>query len=481
MPTRATYTPTNATGGNIPTFVGTSEPVTGTLADEELLAAGEVPGMRIYAYADAVLTQIGTSNDGRVFQSFTHRELPLPFYLMATKGHGDPDTSGNPVAGEITAIWQDGNDFRGTIAYYDTVDGRLAASLAKSGSIRFVSVDPGAYEAEWVEDNAETMEGHWEFSEYEIGAATQVGVPAFPRAIIDRDSVRFPGETDAMVAAAEADFHIMKRADLEFIPEALTASFGRDVTAEAFHIPEPADPMRYENDLVVGSDVARPFIESDGVTWHGYLAHWGTCHVGYQGQCKTPPVDDDFHFFQRLVLGLDDGAERGVGHVTLDTGHAQHRIPAKAALSHYDDTGARVAYAEYVNGTYGIWGRGVMNPAATDVQLEHFHRSPQSGDWRGVGPGGALRLIASLVVNYPGFPIPDLAMGANDNGVTVLTAAGDIPDEAPVPASAPAMSATADRLARQIGVPTAAELAQSTQADLARRVGGRPRRMRRRS
>lgn len=463
-----------------------------------LVAAGE-PGtpiapMPVFAVAhDVILTHTGITEEmtPREFLSFKWRDLPLPFYTAFTKAHGEDMVGGNPVTGEIQSMYLDGENVRGTVAWYDTPEGRLAAQLGASGSLRFVSVDAAGASVRYVVTDEETGEGKWVFDSYTIGAATQVGVPARERAAIGKVVHPGQGEHQAMAAAGDDGqprFQVMKRAEFEPQLQTLVAAgIDRDTVMEGFARPEPADPLRYEGEAeaanIRGTEIAVPCVDPSGRTWSGYLAQWSTCHVGYQGQCKQAPADDDFHWFAREVLSAD-GVERQVGHITMDTGHANLTLTAAGAVAHYDDTGARVAYAEFVNGHHGIWGRGVINPAATDAQIENFHRSRISGDWR--GRGGRLALIAALVVNYPGFPIPDLAFGADDTGNESLVAAGVMPLEPPTDLEVAAMASSrnnqtiADRIARSIGAPTAAEVREAKRRELAAKVGSPSRRVMRR-
>jgi hypothetical protein len=74
---------------------------------------------------------------------------------------------------------------------------------------------------------------------------------------------------------------------------------------------------------------------------------------------------------------------------------------------------------------FGIWFSGIIRPSATDAQRHALKASGRiSGDWRNIG--GNLEMVAGLVVNVPGLPIPH-ALAASANGIqTALIAAGII-------------------------------------------------------
>lgn len=146
-----------------------------------------------------------------------------------------------------------------------------------------------------------------------------------------------------------------------------------------------------------------------GARVYGHLACWGTCHIGFNGKCVTPPRSATgyayFMVHSTRVTDMDDNVHTiPVGYGTLGTGHADIRRDALAAAEHYDNTGT-VAF-EYAVGEdeHGIWFAGRMLPGLPDA-MEHKARGAVfSGDWRTIR--GRLELVASLGVNVPGFPVP---------------------------------------------------------------------------
>jgi hypothetical protein len=168
---------------------------------------------------------------------------------------------------------------------------------------------------------------------------------------------------------------------------------------------------------------------------YGHLATWGTCHIGFAGQCVTPPRSaSDYAYFATGAVRVrdDDGELRtvAVGHITMGTGHASTRLSSGPAAEHYDNTGSAVADVAAGEDQYGIWVAGRARPGA-DLDLLRAHAL--SGDWRKIG--GRLELVAALGVNVGGFPVPRARIASGE--VETLVAAGAVkstPVEAP-PAS----------------------------------------------
>jgi 2'-5' RNA ligase len=161
----------------------------------------------------------------------------------------------------------------------------------------------------------------------------------------------------------------------------------------------------------------------------GYLAAWGTCHIGIQGTCITPPHSiTDYAHFAHGVTDTADGPQI-TGLLTMDTGHAAPDLRALPAAAHYDDTGTQFGTVAVWEDALGIRIGGATLATATDEQVERVNRAGAlSGDWRRIR--GNLELVAALAVNTPGFPIPRLSMAASAaDGQLSLVAAGIVTRE----------------------------------------------------
>lgn len=140
----------------------------------------------------------------------------------------------------------------------------------------------------------------------------------------------------------------------------------------------------------------------------GHIALWGTCHTGIEahtGKCQAPPRSNRgyAHFRTGSVLTAE-GHEVAVGHLTLDTKHANQRLNAVRAAAHYDHTGHVAADVAVGEDAHGIWFSGALRPDIKDTTVRALRSAPLSGDWRRIQ--GNLELVAVLGVNMPGFPVP---------------------------------------------------------------------------
>lgn len=150
----------------------------------------------------------------------------------------------------------------------------------------------------------------------------------------------------------------------------------------------------------------------------GYLASWGTCHIGFDGQCIQPPHSaSNYAYFHTGVVETDEG-EIPCGVLTLGTGHADLRLGHRPAAAHYDDTGTQVARVVAGEDEYGIWVAGQALPVSEGA-FAAFRAAAPSGDWRRIA--GHQELVAALMVNVPGFPVPRPALAASGGLVTAMT------------------------------------------------------------
>jgi hypothetical protein len=217
-----------------------------------------------------------------------------------------------------------------------------------------------------------------------IGAATVVALPAFEEGVIESVA-----EEAALVASAAPA-----------VPP-----------GEWF-----ADP---------GLDGPTPItVRPDGRIF-GHLAVWGTCHTGLDGCVPPPPSPSGYALFH-LGERETDGGPVAVGSITLDTGHAPMGASGRAAIEHYDHTGAAVADVRAGEDPHGIWIAGALRPGLSEDRVIELRAAKLSGDWRDFGSG--LDLIGALGVNVPGYPVPRavLASGADADRPRALVAAGTL-------------------------------------------------------
>lgn len=164
---------------------------------------------------------------------------------------------------------------------------------------------------------------------------------------------------------------------------------------------------------------------------YGHIATWNTSHVGMPGKNVKPPRSmHDYNFFNTGVVEADDAGtlvDVSAGRLTLDTGHAPLTSDATDAAAHYDNTGSVVANVTAGEDAHGIWFSGAVAPGIDDLKRHKLKSSSVSGDWRPID--GSLELVAALMVNSGGFPIPR-ARVASATELVPLVAAGIVPNPA---------------------------------------------------
>lgn len=168
-------------------------------------------------------------------------------------------------------------------------------------------------------------------------------------------------------------------------------SFPEIPPREWFEVPETPGPM--------------PLTILDSGQVFGHLALWGECHIGISGECVEPPPSSCS--YARFHVGEIPVAPEGrvaVGRLTFATGHADTKLGANEARSHYDNTGSVGADVRAVDGEYGIWLCGAARSTLSTAQVREVMSSPPSGDWRRWGSD--LELVGALCVNVPGFNTP---------------------------------------------------------------------------
>lgn len=197
--------------------------------------------------------------------------------------------------------------------------------------------------------------------------------------------------------------------NVSLVSLAASASKGWDVPSSWFQRPEQMPDTGIS-------------ITEEGHTF-GYIAEWGVCHIGIDGVCtEAPGSATDYAYFATGIVTTADGENIPVGTLTVDTGHADGRIGARAAAAHYDNTGTAWAYVNVGEDDRGIWFSGMVKPGTSEDTIKEILASGRlSGDWRRIA--GNLELVAALTVNVPGFPIMDSqAVVASGEQVALLAA-----------------------------------------------------------
>lgn len=398
------------------------------------------------------------TSDGRFIEpgALTHRALPIPILAQTVNPVGGDGHDGAEIIGRVDSMTrvpgpevinkQTGEPFpEGTFVWSGegVIDSGSAGGMAVSK--RYLtgnSIDLAEIEVEYVmlfgesEDDVDDGRGPADGRERTvvtkgvIAATTLCAIPAFGEAYVELGG-------EALVAAADIPAQWVTEKpvpmwrsgeiDDECAPcsAGLVASGAVDEVLpalQAFRNPELDGPTPL-------------LITEPTVTGHrlvlGHLATWGTCHIGFAGQCITPPrsASDYAYFRTGSVQAVTEDGETvavPVGHLTVgEKGHAAMSDSASAAVEHYDVTGTAVADVAAGEDEYGIWVAGVVRPDVPEVKVRELAASALSGDWRRIR--GNLELVAALAVNVPGFPVPRARVASGTP--MALVAAGTV--EAP--------------------------------------------------
>jgi hypothetical protein len=343
------------------------------------------------------------TGDGREFKpdALTWADLPLPLRWNKEDSHGgEPHTVAVNV-GRIDKVWRaDGGLVMGEgVLDLSTEDGRTVHGKIKGQFLRGVSVDVDSIkdsdmELVWPTDPDADGEGSpfdmlfaspekVVFNKGRIRAATLVDIPAFAEAYI-----ALLDEEGAVVAGGEAP---LRPPAAWFADPKLSVPTGITVTPEG--------------------------------RVYGHAALWGTCHIGQEGVCVTPPHEEAHPYYMTGNVWTEDGSSVSVGQITVGTGHAPLSYGYRAAADHYDNTGAAVADVAVGNDSHGIWVAGSIRSGTPESRIHELRAAGQvSGDWRRIG--GNLRLVGLLAVNVPGFPVPKLKTHLTSGQQLALVAAG---------------------------------------------------------
>jgi hypothetical protein len=175
-------------------------------------------------------------------------------------------------------------------------------------------------------------------------------------------------------------------------------------------------------------------IDYDTREIYGHIATWKSCHLGITRKCTPPPRSGtDYSHFLVGAMRVKDGDEIrtvAVGHLTMDTGHANLSMSATDTTRHYDHTGFAAADLAAGEDAHGIWVHGLVRPDLTREQMDKLAASPPSGDWRPVN--GGLEMVAVLLVNTPGYVVPRARVASVNGGepeLVALVAAGALKPE----------------------------------------------------
>lgn len=314
----------------------------------------------------SVLGRLGTpTGDGRVISpgALTSRDLPLPLSWQRESGEGH---GGSVVVARIETMEFHQDMVTATGTMLDVPGADEALELIEAGVIGpSMDLDDLVYV---VDDQDRVV-----ITSARVAGATLVSIPAFAEVSIALDPL--PAEP--------------------MDPEPTTEPLDMDwLHASA----DPLPPLEY----FIRPETVGP-VTVDGDRVHGYVATWGTCHIGLPGCTTAPSSHTSYAHFLRQEQSCADGTVVPVGVLSVGGGHASPDSGVVPALEHYDNVGAAVARVFAGEDEHGIWVSGWVPPYADPDKVAMLGDLDVSGDWRRIG--GNLELVAVCAVNTPGFPV----------------------------------------------------------------------------
>lgn len=383
-----------------------------------MIAAGAPQGRRF----EASFQEGERTVDNRIIDSQAtnfKRVPPLPWMWTNENSYGH---EGSVVVGVIDTLNRDG----------DTIVLQGAFDISTEGTEAERMVDDGVM-TRWSPDIADASSMIEVLEEDEDGWPTIVLEHLTDGTLIGGTQVPFPALDSAsikLIAAAseeqpaEGDQPTEAPAETPE-PEAQAASGKPELQLVAGGAPVKP-PAEWFDDPQLEEATALTITEEGRI--FGHLAAWGTCHIGREDVCVTPPNSNmNYAYFRTGAIETDDGQIIPTGVITLGTSHAPitRGVDAAAAAEHYDNTGTGVADAAAGEDGVGIWIAGALRPDVSDEQKRILMASALSGDWRTVG--GSLELVAALAVNVPGFPIERTSTMVAGGVCEAMVAAGVSP------------------------------------------------------
>lgn len=369
---------------------------------------------------NATIVLSARTNDGREFDQFEWRELPLP--LMWQKEQ--PEMGGHAksvLVGRIEDLSIEGDKVMGRGVFDTSADAAEAQRQVGEQMLRWVSADlePVDGVIEIVEEGDCSEEGFvagdcqliMRVPNARIMGATLLTFPAFPEAVIALDGTDLEQATEEGLQAAASLG--LKPAGCSPCAEALiAAAIPAKPPREWFEMEEPDEPTPME-------------LTEDG-RYFGHVALYSECHIGFADQCVTAPrSNSDYSYFLTGEVECADGSKIPTGVISVGAGHADVTLSASRASAHYDDASAGVADVTAKDGKHGIWVCGALRPNVTEDQIRTLRASSPSGDWRRIR--GGLEMVAVLAVNVPGFPVTRARVASGQ--MQTLVAAGHMPRE----------------------------------------------------
>lgn len=433
--------------------------------------------------------------DGRYFEHFEWETVPLSLWTLDDQGMGGH--MGAEASGSIRTIERlsDGRRIFATGFLGTTEEGLQTEQQIEQQMLRFVSVDPADYDADWeitkIGTDGWPIEDRLRFTNYVIGGATVLGSPAIRLAVIWLEGMDAPVEfTEPLpepVAAVQVPEIVDVSEDQDIIvimasaAERRAEAIGESLDQQAI----PAGDVETRT-LLASARAARsaacvltrecggpalppadwfeqpklsgptPLTVTPEGRIYGHIALWDVPHRGFlhyewSERIYAPRSRTSYRQFLLHPLAVSCCADDACGHerksvmtgtLTFGTTHAGKRLSAAAAQRFYEDSGLQGADVAIWDDQWGPCVSGALRPGMDDARVREVLGSTPSGDWRRID--GGLELCAVLGVNCGGIPV--LASAHVEDGETMTLIAGW-----PQAIEPPAESLVASVLASRIG------------------------------
>lgn len=321
----------------------------------------------------AVIGRLGMpTGDGRIISpgGLTSRDLPLPLSWQKESGDGH---GGSVVVARMETL-EFHQDMVTATGHMLAVPGAWEAEAMIEAGVIGPSMDLD--DLTYVVDADDRIV----ITSARVAGATLVAIPAFAEVSITLDPL--PVESDVSRETSEPE------------PEDMVWLYASGDVSRETSLP----PLEY----FAKPDTVGP-VTVDGDRVYGYVATWGTCHIGLPGCTTAPSSSTAYAHFLRQEQDTATGESIPVGTLTVGGGHADPGVGIVPAMAHYDDVGHAVARVFAGEDEHGIWVAGWVPPYADPEKVQQLSDLDVSGDWRRVG--GNLELVAVCAVNTPGFPV----------------------------------------------------------------------------
>ncbi len=357
---------------------------------------------------DLVLPEGHDTGDNRSFKvgSVEVAELPIPVLWQEKTGDGHDKSV---VVGRIDSIERiDPEEGSDTLSGLGNAHGVLDAvgpygaeviRLIRNGFLRGVSADLDKFEGVATvptEVEGELADGSKTIKNYPlvINQARLRAVTIVAKHSFEECSIRLDEEYTPLTDITYLDDGVYEP-DVSEDPELFLSSL---VAAAAPVVP----PAEWFEDPNLAKPT--PLTVTDSGQVYGHIATFASTHIGMAGKIKPPKSKSGYKYFKTGVVRVSTGEDVPVGQITLSGGHADLSLSAGGAKEHYDNTASAMCDVNIGEDRYGIWVAGGLRPGVTPEQVRAFRASAPSGDWRPIGTGRRLELVAVCQVNVPGFP-----------------------------------------------------------------------------